>query len=357
MKRNFTFLTIVVLAIVFTISVNAQETQIVAKQFAKAPIIDGQLDAIWGEADSLKAEKVLDASEGNTIFKGDDDCISILKVGWKDDTLYILQKRWDDYWVDTSVTSDVVEENISHRDGNALWFFAQDVIEGTDSIKERDSLSYMIKYQIGKLDDNGTQMFEMYYNGWGGDFNTNAIGWMPGDSLIYGYGEENNWKYMELALYAPDYDVVDGLSDGVKLGIELEVNDNDMEYDDSDDGSGTYEREHNLFLNEHGTGDIWKFPYEAVELVISDEIIVTTGIVGNSIAGNFHVYPIPADNVIHVRSGLLIENIEVYSLTGQKIITSSLANKIDISGLTSGIYMLKLNTKSAGVYVRKVVIK
>ncbi|PLX05777.1 MAG: hypothetical protein C0596_18975 [Marinilabiliales bacterium] len=57
------------------------------------------------------------------------------------------------------------------------------------------------------------------------------------------------------------------------------------------------------------------------------------------------VYPNPAHDYIYIEN---IENnktqIEVYNSTGQKIIEASNMQKIDISSLTPGLYVVKIKT-------------
>jgi hypothetical protein len=69
------------------------------------------------------------------------------------------------------------------------------------------------------------------------------------------------------------------------------------------------------------------------------------------------VYPNPAKNNITVKSkGMNIESIEVYSILGKRILEGRLVNdRINVSKLTSGIYMLKVNSATSSS-TRKIVI-
>lgn len=58
----------------------------------------------------------------------------------------------------------------------------------------------------------------------------------------------------------------------------------------------------------------------------------------------FNVYPNPASNNVNVKSSNTIENVALYSILGQEILTkagSSNEMNIDISGLQNGVYLMK----------------
>ncbi len=68
---------------------------------------------------------------------------------------------------------------------------------------------------------------------------------------------------------------------------------------------------------------------------------------------NINVYPNPADEVIRITApGLYIEAVEMADVSG-RIIYSGNSSSIDVSGLSQGIYLLRINT-SKGAVVRKV---
>ena len=64
-----------------------------------------------------------------------------------------------------------------------------------------------------------------------------------------------------------------------------------------------------------------------------------------------NVYPNPASNVLNISSKSNIENIEIFSLTGNKVI-SSINNKIDISSLKQGMYTVNI-TSAEGNSVKR----
>jgi hypothetical protein len=74
----------------------------------------------------------------------------------------------------------------------------------------------------------------------------------------------------------------------------------------------------------------------------------TLGIVGAGFARPVRIYPNPTDGKI------IIENykgcVEIYDIVGQKIISCEVDNGfVDVSGLSSGLYFLKVGNKTLKV--------
>lgn len=69
------------------------------------------------------------------------------------------------------------------------------------------------------------------------------------------------------------------------------------------------------------------------------------------------VYPNPAKTSITVKSNSIqIESVEIYDMLGKNVLKSDLVNdRINVSNLTSGIYMLKVNSANSSS-TRKIVI-
>jgi hypothetical protein len=78
--------------------------------------------------------------------------------------------------------------------------------------------------------------------------------------------------------------------------------------------------------------------------------------------GNLNIYPNPADEQLCIEINEPVQkfNLEVYSITGQLVMNRSFQNTghidLDISGLTKGIYIVKVNTER-GVYNSRVIIQ
>ena len=78
------------------------------------------------------------------------------------------------------------------------------------------------------------------------------------------------------------------------------------------------------------------------------------------IAGNnpMGLYPNPASGDVKVftNDGFDVSHVAVYALTGQKVLENQSAT-LDVSGLSNGIYMVKVQTNSGKSFTQKLVKK
>ncbi len=65
------------------------------------------------------------------------------------------------------------------------------------------------------------------------------------------------------------------------------------------------------------------------------------------------IYPNPVQNQLNIESQEIINGIEIFDLLGKKIFESK-SKTIDVSGLQSGIYLLKINTEN-GILTQKII--
>ena len=65
------------------------------------------------------------------------------------------------------------------------------------------------------------------------------------------------------------------------------------------------------------------------------------------------VYPNPAENNITIQSGVTVENVEIYSLSGLKVMDEH-SNQIDISNLKAGLYIVKVKTADGKIKHQKI---
>lgn len=79
-----------------------------------------------------------------------------------------------------------------------------------------------------------------------------------------------------------------------------------------------------------------------------------TGVNENSQA-NFKVYPVPAENEILIQAEGF-QKAEVYSLTGQKLMEST-TEKMIVSALSQGVYVLKVYDQSGKAEAQRIVVK
>lgn len=81
-----------------------------------------------------------------------------------------------------------------------------------------------------------------------------------------------------------------------------------------------------------------------------------TTLASNSFKTNlkFNLYPNPANSILNIELETEIKNVEIYSLLGQKMFSST-QKQLNISNLASGIYMLKVEDVNGAIATQKFV--
>lgn len=74
------------------------------------------------------------------------------------------------------------------------------------------------------------------------------------------------------------------------------------------------------------------------------------------IANNIKVFPNPTRDLLNIDSKVNVVNLELYSLTGQKLLSFT-GNQINLNGLPAGNYILKIKTADLKEYNHKVIKK
>lgn len=95
--------------------------------------------------------------------------------------------------------------------------------------------------------------------------------------------------------------------------------------------------------------DADEYLFGVTNFTVTDEVAV------KEYDNNISVYPNPANNVINVNSTSNISNVEVYTITGQKVgdFTANNTNiAINTSNLTNGLYLMQIHTEN-GVINKK----
>jgi hypothetical protein len=70
---------------------------------------------------------------------------------------------------------------------------------------------------------------------------------------------------------------------------------------------------------------------------------------------NFNVYPNPTSSFLKIDdSGFALRNIEIYSVLGKKVMTST-KNELNIENLVNGIYVLKIQSKEGSFTTKRIV--
>lgn len=92
-----------------------------------------------------------------------------------------------------------------------------------------------------------------------------------------------------------------------------------------------------------GTGaGIWRFK-------LSD---IGTSAIAPQTENTVNIYPNPANSIVWVDSGTQLKNIEVYNLSGQRLMVCNTCENIDVINLPAGLYIIKATTAS-GTFTHK----
>ncbi|MCS4300705.1 T9SS type A sorting domain-containing protein [Chryseobacterium sp. BIGb0232] len=91
--------------------------------------------------------------------------------------------------------------------------------------------------------------------------------------------------------------------------------------------------------------------------VVSTKIINQTLETQEQLKNSLRIYPNPTTGIITINTQAIYEKVEVYNMAGQKVKEFQDVNKIDITELPTGIYMLNITSKNKEVTKAKVVKK
>ena len=87
-----------------------------------------------------------------------------------------------------------------------------------------------------------------------------------------------------------------------------------------------------------------------------DVVYVDPTSVGENVsATSFKVYPMPAENEIQIQAEGF-QKAEIYSVTGQKLMESTM-EKMNVSSLSQGVYLLKVYDQSGKAETQRIVVK
>jgi len=91
------------------------------------------------------------------------------------------------------------------------------------------------------------------------------------------------------------------------------------------------------------------------EYAVATTTCPTTGII-NIEQELISVYPNPATDALSIKSDLNVEKVALYNSLGKQINqVTCIENKIDISGLPSGIYLLSMSTKDGKLFNKNII--
>lgn len=103
-------------------------------------------------------------------------------------------------------------------------------------------------------------------------------------------------------------------------------------------------------------GGIDFFSFDANnEYYIDDVVFASTAGVQDFSADSFRVYPNPVKDILNISTKTAVDSIEVYDVLGKKVLSTQpdvISPKINMSGLASGAYMVKVTIGNASKTVK-----
>jgi len=110
---------------------------------------------------------------------------------------------------------------------------------------------------------------------------------------------------------------------------------------------GAYERGDNW-----KAGTTWQpdfYPWSFLTLSVDTKILNEN---------KFQVYPVPANDILTIKSTQSIEQVAVFNLQGQRLLNQNKnTNKINISNLNNGVYIIKIQTENGLNITKKFIVR
>ena len=247
------------------------------------------------------------------------------------------------------ITTSVIDDNPSDNE----FTYSQEVVnsfdpndkrvlEGTEVYIEEASnyLHYMVRFQ-----NTGT---------------ANAQKVVVKDTL----SDNLDWSSLQMVSASDDYQV--NIVNGNAL--EFVFNNIDLPFEDADEeGSQGYisykiKPKQGIVVGDIIAGDAaiyFDFNEPIITNEVSTEIIENLSVAAKELSSRIQLYPNPTEHVMYIEnnSSEKIDQVGVYTITGQQILVENKAQQINLSSLNTGIYFVKITTEGGISFTQKVIKK
>ncbi len=103
-------------------------------------------------------------------------------------------------------------------------------------------------------------------------------------------------------------------------------------------------------ISKYGSSNsVENFTWTVIDQVLNTEKLVLT-------EDSILIYPNPTRKYIHILTALDVKSFDLYDILGNRVLISEETNQINIESLSSGIYLLNINT-NLGKIIKKVIIE
>ncbi|MAN26184.1 MAG: hypothetical protein CMH15_00615 [Mesonia sp.] len=173
-----------------------------------------------------------------------------------------------------------------------------------------------------------------------------------------------DWSSLQMVSASDDYQV--NIVNGNAL--EFVFNNIDLPFEDADEeGSQGYisykiKPKQGIAVGDIIAGDAaiyFDFNEPIITNEVSTEIIENLSVAAKEFSSKIQLYPNPTEHVMYIEnnSSERIDQVGVYSITGQQILVKNKVQQINLSSLNTGIYFVKMTTESGNSFTQKVVKK
>tara|TARA_B110001469_G_C9623801_1_gene311152 strand:+ start:140 stop:1198 length:1059 start_codon:yes stop_codon:yes gene_type:complete len=347
---------------------NAQD--ITVFKTSTPPMIDGTVDTIWGQVEPnvISANEEL-WSESYFDYVTANDYEATFKVLWSNndsatDSLYFLIELTDNEFVsDFGSIPDgaggIKIINRGHDDGFDVFFNPGLRGEGEFGAGEL----YRMGIVTGENDENPEFWFR--YNQITENDITNR---MQKAHTVDDTNAEITTKYVfEFAIGLKDFDPEVQPTGGYKFGVDFRYNDDDGQIPNKNGSTqrdGQYSWALGSELNIINGGKFNNYNGLGTATLSNEEVSAPLSVNNIGDIKNLNIYPNPAkDHFVIQTAGLNLENarVEVLSLSGQTILVQQITTtqstvEVNISSLTSGLYLVRLISNDSN-FVAKLIVE
>jgi len=304
-----------------------------------APVIDGQVDAVWDMIDAVNCEFEPDDDFGDaSIYEG------WFKMAWNDTAFFMLMYRDDDDFADRWETG--LEDWQSDRDEIFFDIHVDTLVDGRGASDSQQGASYG-HYQFTSIwVQDATEWVGMPQQ------------WYHNAPFYFGYVRTGDTYYTEYAWpftsLTIDQSVLPGTDEtfqgeaGVIFGLQVAIGDVDM-YDNPTDQTF---RKWIKWVDEGG----WDDMDDAGQVELGSEEITVPSSVEEASSGNFSVYPSPAADYIRISDLTQNVDIRIYDVVGSMVMSRQNVNsdtRIHLNHLVSGVYFIRIADETTIKFIKQ----
>ena len=93
-------------------------------------------------------------------------------------------------------------------------------------------------------------------------------------------------------------------------------------------------------------------------LSATEVAVLTNSLSNNDFSNNlnFSLYPNPANSIVNINLEAELKSVEIYSLQGQKVISTT-EKQVNVSSLSKGIYLIEVTDVNNQKAVQKLIVE